>query len=419
MFALGLAGFLISQSAFTPMPWHTVDGLFFCSLAACLLIRRRGWVAAALAGLLMVLGMGAKQSFYPAAPLAIAWLLAERRPRDAAVFAASAAAAVGAFVAWLASTGALASFVRQTFARTGSGYVLEAGFGVYLDQGLPILATGAVALVAVAITARAVRAPAPAALATAAVGAVVVAEPLLRLRDEDGWVNASTFGYPHALFAAALLVAALRAVRLDTRREGLAGLFLLGLAWCASLSIGFPTPLLFAAPLVVIPLIGARSEAPPWTALGVAAAVAALAALHPYEDRDPRPARPCPLGRIEPGLRLIVSGPETCAKLAEYERLRRAFPGPFVTLPGFGTSYMLADTLDPLSSDWPTLAEDAGASAKLAAEADARVRYAFIEQSEAEAATGDQRMPLVEHIRARWRPVARGEVYAVYRNPRR
>lgn len=418
--ALAVAAFLASQSAFTPMPWHTIDGLFFCALAACLLILRTGWRPAVLAGVLMVVGMGAKQSFYPAAPLAIAYLFVERRPRDAVAFAAAAGAAGLAFLLWLVWAGALASFLQQTFARTGTGFVAQAGLGVYVAQGRLILAILAAALAAAWAAARLARRPLPLVVAVAGAGAVLAAEPLLRLGD-DGWVNASTFGYPHALFAIALVAALFRATRPATRREGLAGLFLLGLAWCASLSIGFPTPLLFAAPIIAIPILaGSEGQAAPaWTALGFAGLIAGLAALHPYEDRDPRRAHDCPLGRIEPRLALIVSGPETCAKLAEYERLRRAFPGPFVTLPGFGVSYMLADTLDPLPSDWPTLAEDAGRSAALAAEADARVRYAFIERSEVEGAEGDQAMPLVDHIRSRWAPVAQGEVYAVYRNPGR
>ena len=421
VFALALAGFLVAQSAFTPMPWHTVDGLFFCGLAAGLLMLRTGWRAAALAGVLMVAGMGAKQSFYPAAPLAIAYLLAERRPGDAAAFAAGAAVVVAGFFLWLARAEALTPFLQQTSARTGSGFVAQAGLEVYFDQGWPVLAALAAALAVAWVAARLARRRLPLALAVGIAGAMVAAEPLLRLLDEDGWVNASTLGFPHALFALALVVASARAARPATRRDGLAALFLLGLAWCASLSIGYPTPLLFAAPIVAVPILsrGADDAAPAWTALGFAGLVAALAALHPYEDRDARSADDCPLGRIEPGLALIVSGPETCAKLSEYERLRRTFPGPFVTLPGFGVSYMLADTLDPLSNDWPTLAEDAGASARLAAEADARVRYAFLETSELGQASGDQLMPLVDHIRAKWTRVAQGEVYAVYRNPLR
>jgi hypothetical protein len=204
------------------------------------------------------------------------------------------------------------------------------------------------------------------------------------------------------------------------RAEGLAGLLMLGIAWCASLSIGFPTPLLFMAPILAVPLLRLETGrgAAIWLAAGFAVVMAGLAAIHPYEERDPRPAETCPLARVEPKLALIVSGPRTCAKLAEYQRLRRDHPGPFVTLPAFATSYMLAGARDPVPVDWPTAAEDAGASQRLIDAAETRARYAFVEESEAADPADDQREELLDHIRAFWRPVARGRVYTVYRNPR-
>lgn len=422
---LALAGFLLSATAFTPMPWHTTDGLVFSALGAALLVRSDRPVVVVTAAGLVLVGMGAKQSFYPAAPLALAFLAAERRFRSAGLFAGATAVGVAAFAAWLASRGALGEFLTQTTARTGGGYVFAAGVSSYLDMGLPFAAEGLAAIAAAWVLVRLARQRFRRGHAAVAVGLVVVTEYLRRLGGH-AWVNASTLGYPHALFLAAAGLALVRAARPASRREGLAGLLFLGLAWCASLSIGFPTPLLFAAPLVAIPLLRpggpADRDHPPrpvwlWAVAALAGAMAALAALYPYEERDPRAAEHCPLSSVEPKLALIVSGPRTCAKLGEYQALRRAHPGPFLTLPAFATAHAFAGDLDPVAADWPTLAEDAGRSVQLAGEADAQVRYAFVEADEAAQAAGDQRMPVLEHIRAAWRPVARGQVYVVYENP--
>ena len=425
--ALALTGFLLSATAFTPMPWHTVDGVFFCTLGAGLLIGRRGMAAAGLAALLIVLGMGAKQSFYPVAPLAAAYLLAQGRWKDAAAFAAAVALGLAAFAGWLWNQGALASFVQQTTARTGAGYVVAAGLATYRDMGLPFAAMALGAAAAAWGIALLLKAPFGRGAVAAVVATVIVADYLYRLSD-GAWVNASTLGYPHALFLIAAAMAAWRVRRKAHRDLGLAALFLLGIAWCASLSIGFPTPLLFMAPLVAIPMLGpdATGENPPaprpvfaWILAGFACVMAGLAALYPYEDRDPRAHASCALSTVEPKLWGIVSGPETCAKLAEYERMRRAFPGAFVTLPAFATSYMLAGALDPVGADWPTEAEAAGASPRLIAQADAKARYAFVEVAETAQSVDDQQSPLLDHVRKAWTLVTRGRVYAVYRNPHR
>ncbi len=253
-------------------------------------------------------------------------------------------------------------------------------------------------------------------IATLIVGALVVGAYGLRLRDGEGWINASTLGFPHALFLAAAALAAWRASRPQRRTEGLASLLLLGLAWCSSLSIGFPTPLLFMSPILAV-LAPRAGVAPRWATAAAAAAFAGLAALHPYEDLDGRIGADCSLAHVEPALAGIVSGPLTCRKLAEYERFRRAFPGPFVTLPALAEGHALLGLPSPIAADWPTLAEDAGQSARLIGEADARVRWVLVERRQASAAAGDQLMPLYDHVRARWRLVATGEFYAVFENP--
>ena len=417
MLPVALSGFLASAAAFTPMPWHTTDGVMFCAAGCALIVARRGALPAGLAGALLLLGLGTKQSFYPMAPLALAFLAVQRRWIEAGVMAAVMAAGVGLFAGWLAAHGALEAFLSQTSTRTGAGFIWTAGVDGYLRMGLGFAGLAGAVLAAVWLGAKALRRRLTPLMAALIVGALALGAYGLRMRDQQGWINASTLGFPHALFLAAAALAAWRASTPKSRTEGLASLLFLGLAWCSSLSIGFPTPLLFISPILAV-LAPRAGVAPRWAMAAAAAAFAGLAALHPYEDLDGRSGAHCSLAHVEPTLAGIVSGPITCRKLAEYERFRRAFPGSFVTLPALAEGHALLGLPSPIAADWPTLAEDAGQSARLIGEADARVRWVLVERLQASAAAGDQLMPLYDHVRASWRPVATGEFYAVFENPR-
>jgi hypothetical protein len=372
--ALAAGTFLISLHNFPPMPWPTVDAVFFASagVASCLAWldgRSPRWLASSV--VLLTLSTLAKQNFAPlllvVAGYGIFVGLRRREFRLAAAAIVPPAVIGAAFVLALVAAGALGPFLRQisepmqmrpTAGNPWSGDFFAVGVQPYLialtPGRIPLLAFVNVVFFARPRSAR------------AALFAVPLVMALVVLAALDMPIGAYVYNSGFVIFFGTLMVALAEALHAAQRRPTAAplpayGLLLLA-GWCASLSFAYQSPILaigMVAPVVAL-AIGRR----PTRFEGAVAAAAALVVVCisvlinvnvPYRDA-PREEQTANLAEIYPRFGDLYTSEINAERHRELRDLAQRFAldrgRDFVVFTAFPLAHFLTGTMNPLSVDW-------------------------------------------------------------------
>jgi hypothetical protein len=424
--ALALVGALHNYS---PMPWHTVDGIFWGALGFYLLVvpQRRGlWTL----GLwVLVAAALCKQSFYPLPLLGAALLLSYHPWRRGlgAVALGLGLPLLGLVALMLQRSDWLAAALAQTVGATRLQDLALIGGWQYL-KALPGLALGVA---------------------------------LVEFSQGKGWRRYLVYLWPAALLGGAglhltyalwqgryagpqlaygqlLWLAALASVYAGVRASQKGGatqgkaylplLALLGLAWCASLSWGYATPVLAFAPLAVAGRIGAANwglgQGPRWLWPATALALAliwGLCSLYPYREA-PRYQAYQAGDKLFPALTGLQLGPQNYARLAELKRFASRYGTRFTVLPAYPAAHLLTQQDPPFASDWAQNAEVNAALLlpTLQTILDTKVAYVFLQIDKLDRLEDRDRYGLLlgAYVRDEWELVEEGRFLQVYRNPR-
>lgn len=431
---LTLAGFFLSVGALTPMPWHTVDGIFF-AVITLFFLSKKTWVGLALGGVALFMACLAKQSYYPLVPFCVLMLVIQREYSKAALLNALLALLGGLYFFALKILGAWPDFVRQTVGASTLRDAVDAGILNYFHfPWRPLAYSLGVAILCRLWVIKRRRRYAGAndfVILVLAFGA----EAIYQYKKTDEWAGVYPLGLSHFMLWLALGGTFLLFKRGWISRDGgLTFLGLIGIAWCASVSWGFQTPLLFAAPLVTGGYLmfacatdagNTRSATLPG---GVYAGLAALMALglspawHPYRDAK-RPELVCDLGTVNSKLNHIMSTPENCKKLGEALSFDQVLKNEKVVfLPAFTLRNYLAGVKNPLRSNWPMNAEMGPENENYQKGMDNSVRYVVIDRQEGDEFSkgesgGKFHVSSVADVRTRWTLLQQGQFYDIYGNP--
>ncbi|RZI82883.1 MAG: hypothetical protein EOP38_14480 [Rubrivivax sp.] len=430
-YGMALAGFCLSVGALTPMPWHTVDGVFF-GVLALFLVSRDSWPAVLSGGVALFIACTTKQSFYPLLPLYLLLLVWRGAHAKAAFLAVILMGLAGAFRAWLTALDAWPDFLRQTSGATTFQDAINAGFLNYLKMPWrPFLYGLALAGSCRWLAKKRGWHHAPS-NDFALMALAFACEMFYRHSKTGEWSSAHALGWSHFAFWLALVAVVMLSKRKWINRDGvLIWLGLLGMAWCSSISWGFQTPLLFATPLVVGGYLlfasskSSSSSQPKWAYIGlmVLMAIGLAPAWHPYRDAR-RPELVCDLGTVSSKLSHIVTTVQNCDKLgealtwaSEFKQDRVAF------LPAFTLQGYLTGLLDsPLRSNWPMAAELGQESDAYTKDLDASVHYVIIDIQEGDEFSRSEpgskfHVPSVAHVRQRWVLLRHGRFHELYGHP--
>jgi hypothetical protein len=372
--ALAIAGaaFLLSLHNFPPMPWPTVDGIFFASAGAAAFLawndgRSIRWLAAATA--LLGLSTLAKQSYAPVLLVAGVYaLVVALRRRDVRILLAAAVPPLllaVAFAAALAATGSLGAFAQQISAPTQmrpsednpwSGDLVAIGIDPYIVALTPGLGVFLAILAYVFIlrdrSERVARYALPLALALLLVGALSLPT------DVNGAGIAVFLGVGMIAIADALRSARGQQPRVPL----LAYALVLGTGWCAGLSFAYQTPLLAigaVGSLIALAVARERSRFEDALAVVTFAAVAVVLVFInvelPYRDA-PRADETVDLGDIYPRLGHLYTNPINAARHRELRDFTQRYAldagREFVVLTAFPLAHFLTNTRSPVSLDW-------------------------------------------------------------------
>jgi hypothetical protein len=420
-FAVG--AFLLSVCGLTPMPWYTFDGIFFGLLGASILIARGGVTSSALAALFLMLSAGTKQSFYPLIVFSLLYLLLRKRVKDSFALAFSLSVFAGLLAFAMQRYGMLSDFRAMTSGSTHVGDAIQAGILAYLrgswSFGLKLFLLTALVFVLCRVFKKQFR---PEFFAVCYfLGIAFIFIHAWRIR--SGYVTLAGAGFTQLLFMVALIYGFWRFLRRrDRRDETLGYLLLLGISWCASISMGFLTPVMFSAPFLVGGYMCLSEFAPDRKgrmltvgALGLVAIVL-LASIYPYGDLDGRLHDHRDLSSIDEHFSLIVSGEKTSEKLTEFKALRSQFAGRFVTLPAFDWSYIIANEENPVATDWAQNIQIGPREPLLEAQLDHGADYVFLDKSFSRPSGDRWGIPLISYVSGHWNLVYEGVWYKVYQN---
>lgn len=357
-------GFILSVHNYPPMPWHTVDGLLFASLGVFLL-SRQGRLPILLAGMAaLCLSALTKQSFY-LMPLAGIAVIAWRHGRRPAMITGgiTLAATLGLTLTWyLIWPEGFSVMIEQINGATGIGDLWEAVGPPYL-KGLiwPIglgLAAGIYFLLRLDRQGLSLFV-----FTLLSFFALVFALHIYQALHTQENVNPiKNWGQGFWWISAGVIFLYGPLKRLQDKPVAIMWAWLI-LAWCASVSWGYLTPLQGAAGLASISLpafwTGLRKNARQLLPLGFA-----LCAFFTYFVLYRYPYREVPvcemnyhLGDLFPKAGGIYTGKENYEKHAELRALYREYGEPLTVLPAMPAANYLLDSPPPVQTDWSHNAE--------------------------------------------------------------
>lgn len=340
-----LLSFLVSLHNFPAMPWHTVDGVFFGSIGIWLLTKESGWRQ--IGWWMICLAAMTKQSFFPLIPSALLWQLLASPGRWKSHLAGVAfSIGLSGLMIWGIAGRALSDgMIRMVMGSGSLEDVIRAGLFQYAIPLVP-----AIIIISFKYTAGLYRYHSvekwfyPLSLTLLLVG-----WGFLSLT--KGESISPPFRIAHVLFWVALW----EAIQRYLRSKDLVWIMALALAWCAGLSWGYQTPILVAAPLVLI----TDQERLQKLIIPVVAAstIVLIGFFYPYRESYPTFSLPEETKKSYPTLGIIETGEEITAELAELANWRQQIPGSFSVLPNWPLIHGLTDTDNPLRIDWAHNAE--------------------------------------------------------------
>jgi hypothetical protein len=468
----GSVGFLLSISFITPMPWHTIDGLFFSTIAL-FFISKKGHLTVFVAGLLIFGACMTKQSFYPllvAFPVGLALM---NRRNEAITFVSAVVVSLVSFVFYLKYIGAYAYFIEQTSGSTSLVDALKAGIYSYLKSSIIVAFVSIpfwyflkwllnkieiknsisfpVILIFCALL--------------AAVGKNWLNEP---------WIILKHIEISHIMFICAGIFALLEYRRGKEFSAILLGLSL-AIAWCSSISWGAPSPAFFSTPLIFgfLYLFGTYSKfevvqlakfiynpklsnlniknstnfqyskpvlkevsanglvstsgisksnlRPEGVLLFLFVGIGIIAASHPYRDNYIGDLS-CNLGNIEKKYTYIFTTENNCRKVFEAKELADKWKyHVYMFLPAYTISYFINGIQNPLPIDWPMQAEMGRNEFLYQDKLISNVDVVFMDLNEADefgkSIKSKFYVPSISYVKKHWNLLEKHDFYAIYSNP--
>jgi hypothetical protein len=468
----GSVGFLLSISFITPMPWHTIDGLFFSTIAL-FFISKKGHLTVFVAGFLIFAACMTKQSFYPllvAFPVGLALM---KRRNEAITFVSAVVVSLVSFIFYLKYVGAYSYFIEQTSGSTSLVDALKAGVYSYLKSSVIVAFVSAPIWYFLRWLTNKIKIKNSISLPVIFIFCALFAAVGKHWLN-DPWVILKNIEISHIMFICAGLFALLEYRRGKDFSAILLGLSL-AIAWCSSISWGGPSPAFFSTPLIFgfLHLFGTYSKyeftqvakfiySPKLSNLNIKNSVnfqypkrilkeeptndlasisgiiksnlrpegallifyvgiGIIAASHPYRDGYIGDLS-CDLGKIEKKYTYIFTTENNCRKVSEAKELADKWKyQAYIFLPAYTISYFINGIQNPLPIDWPMRAEMGKNEVLYNDKLISNVDVVFIDLKQAnEFGTSDKSkfyVPSISYITKHWSLLEKRDFYAIYSNP--
>ena len=378
LYFIAILGAVISIHNYPPMAWNTVDGVFFSMIGIYLLLQNKVTVLQLFIGSLCItLGMFSKQSFYFVPLFVFIYFLVLKEWRRLLYFSIFGVVSALLYFTFKYSNDSLRPFIAQTFQRTSTSALIDAGVkAYYLALKFNIIYLIGM-LIAVWIASKFIRNIYIYALINSIIAVLI---SVFYIENSGSW---SAVPY---IFQLILVIAFLYSVyKFKGDKNYLLLMLLLALSWSASISNGYRTPIHFSLPLVFALYVMFFKPAEKQITTKLASLVLGLYLVTfyigyqtIYRDSN-RKELTYSMGDIFPQLQFIKSDKETYNKYAELKQLAILHPN-FTVIPSVTHAHYLTKTINPIGTDWPLDVEINNEAKQLVQQLAAKNAYVFLEK---------------------------------------
>ena len=378
LYFLAILGAVFSIHNYPPMAWNTVDGVFFSMIGIYLLLQNKVTVLPLFIGSLCItLGMLSKQSFYFMPLFIFIYFLVLKEWKRLLFFSVFGVVSALLYFAFKYSNDSLTPFLEQTFQRTSTSALIDAGVkAYYLALKFNIIYL-MVMVMAVWIASKFIRKVYTYALINLIIAVLIT---VFYIQNSGSW---SAVPY---IFQLMLVIAFLYSVyKLKEDKNYLLLMLLLALSWSASISNGYRTPIHFSLPLVFALYVMFFNPVEKQITTRIASLVLGLYLVAfyigyqtIYRDSN-RKELTYAMGDIFPQLHFIKSDKATYNKYAELKQLAIAHPN-FTVIPSVTHAHYLTKTINPIGTDWPLDVEINNEAEQLVQQLAEKNAYVFLEK---------------------------------------
>lgn len=357
---LATCGFVFGIHGFPHMPWHTADGVLFCSASLFATLYNP-----ALSGVFCGIAMLCKQSF-ALLPLAIIFFLFYwRTGRQIAWFIAGCMIVIATWTGWLIANNAWQDFRSMTTGQLDIGEAIDAGILIYLRQNWLIPSIALLPWLGFKLFRKRLYWPLQPGYCYLACLAFWYLHEVFTKKIWIGY-GASwptlwlSLGAVEIVFAGFFLKPYISHARPSYLAAGSALLAPILAAWSVAISGGYKIPAMFAVPLVFAFLamhsrFFGQTAKLLWATLITGLIIFWAGYQYPYVFPE-RPLKRSDLvfdaGEIYPQAHGVKVDKDMYERLAELKELVAKYGPNYKTLPGFSFAYYLNGDQPVIGSDW-------------------------------------------------------------------
>lgn len=393
VYLIASIGYVFSINSFTPMAWHTVDGILFGSIGIYLLITKKSLSGTSLGVLFLLLAALTKQSFYLLPFAGLGYLISDKRGiKTVSIATLTILVSILFFVLILFKFQVSGEFVSQTIGATSFRDAYTSGVYVYVHSEIifylfPIVVWKIWDLFAIKSKWQTTFSYIPYIFVTfvfvytisfylnALFFKDLTGSEYLELRYMDPLARIGfIFSFVYLLFVT------------DNRKFVCGMALLLSLSWSASISWAHTSPHLFATPIMVIFLLSAKEyffvKKPEKFAsflLGIGLVVYLIAYQKPFYN-DTKENMVYDLGKVHSQLSFVLGDERIYSKHIELDSLVSRYGTNFKVLPAMPIANMLYKKSSPVSIDWALNCEVAGQDERLFRELETSKAIVFIDK---------------------------------------
>ncbi len=411
VFFLALLGALISIHDYPPMPWNTIDGVFFTVLGAWFLLTPKArWFHIALGALFVSLAVLCKQSFFFVPVLLSVYFLLKKDYKKASYFILFGVLCAAVFIGIVYANGALEAMWYQLFSFTTPSSFKRTGVISYIDS-LRIYFWLVLAYLAILFVVR--RFANANVLFGFAIGGVALSFLYIYITEESYGLLKQVL--VQAMFVLAVGFAFVKSFR---HKQYWTLLLFLSFGWCASISNGFNTPVDFSMPIVLSFFLFSYSAPEKFNKKLGTVVVLVFAALFyvgyqtPYLD-SPRKQLTYKMGELYPQLAGIQSDAETYHKYKELKELSEIYSN-FTILPSVTLGHYLTKTKNPIGVDWVFNHHLADQIPEYIDKLENQNVTVFLENFENHENNYEETSDLTVYVKEHWKLLATYEYFRVY-----
>lgn len=386
VFLLAAIGFVFSVSNFPPMPWHTIDGVFFASIGIFLLVGFSSSFSIVSGILMLFLSAMCKQSFF-AMPIAgiIFVALVHKDWKKTILSILSLCIFVCATAFTFYELEALTNFVK--FSKSSSNFkdLIKAGIFRYWNLNSIYFFVPIAYFLVLKKIHREVNYKKTFSYITLIL--LIFLSLFKSFYTKIIEKSDNMFFLRDDLSVILLVIGSLYIIYNYTLSKEWNGMiFMVLLSWSAGISWGYPDPKFFSVPLIFLFFLISKDlfneekiKRVAYFSLIIGIFVYFIAYQYPYHN-PPRSKLNYELSEYFPKLGQIKVGQKCYEKYKDFYSLTKKYKENFKTLPGMPLSNYLTNTKSPMSYDWMLNEETANFSNYLISEMERKKVTVFMEK---------------------------------------